>query len=68
MKWTREELDQHLAELEAQVPDLLRDRDGFFRAFEDQVEIILGNADARDQAYAEAQLEAIVERSGVNDQ
>lgn len=67
MKWSREELDRHLHDLEACVPGMLEDRDGFFRAFEDQVEVLLGNASLQDQGYAETQLEAIVERSGVND-
>ncbi|GAB3726855.1 hypothetical protein GCM10028862_02660 [Luteimonas pelagia] len=66
MKWTREQLDQRLRGLEAQVPNLLEDRDGFFRAFEDEVEIILGRTRPEDQAYAEEALEAIVERSGIN--
>lgn len=66
MKWSRDELDQRLQDLEARVPALLEDRDGFFRAFEDEVEVILGSASPQDQDYAETQLERIVERSGVN--
>jgi hypothetical protein len=67
MKWSRDELDRHIQDLEARVPALLQHRDAFFRAFEDEVEVILGSASPQDQDYAEAQLEAIVERSGVND-
>lgn len=67
MSWTREELDGRLAELETRVPAMLEDFNAFFRAFEDEVEVILGNASPQDQEYAEQQLEGIVERSGVND-
>lgn len=66
MPWTRDELDARLLLLEAQVPVLLRDRNAFFRAFEDEVLVVLSEAVEADQGYAQAALEAIVERSGVN--
>lgn len=67
MRWTSEDLDGRLAALEARVPAMLKNRNTFFRAFEDQVEIILANAHEDDQEYAEQQLEGIAKRFGVND-
>lgn len=45
---------------------LLQDANGFFRTFEEEVEFILGHVAGEDEDYAHEQLEAIIERSGVN--
>ena len=66
MSKRRQDLDQRLNAIEAKVLDLLRRRDTFPRAFEDEVEILLGQIAAQDQAYALERLEAIVDRSGFN--
>lgn len=66
MSWTRQQLDEHLAQLETRVPALLQDANGFFRTFEEEVEFILGHVAGEDEDYAHEQLEAIIERSGVN--
>ena len=67
MSWTREELIAKLAELEAKVPSYMHDRNTFFRNFEDEVEIILSEADEADAEYADTELQAIIARSGIND-
>ena len=66
MPWTRALLKDKLAELEAKVPSYMHDRNTFFRNFEDEVEIILGEVDDADADYAQRELEAIIERSGIN--
>lgn len=62
----RATLDVWLAELDGEVPKLVLNRNTFRRALEDRVVMILGRVDPQDEAYALAQLEAIVERSGFN--
>lgn len=66
MAWARHELDARLLALEAHVQPWLEDRNTFFRRFEDEAQVVLSEAADADQAYAQAALEAIVERSGVN--
>lgn len=63
---TRQGIDERLAAIEAKVPMLLQDRNTFPRDFEDEVERLLGHVSAPDHAYALAQLEILVERSGYN--
>ena len=62
----RSTLDQRLAALEADVPALMADRNAFPEAFEERSEQLVAGLDAKEQAYAWLQLEAIVERSGFN--
>lgn len=66
MALTHAQLNERLATLEAQVFKMMQDRNTFPRAFEDQVETLMGEVDPQDEAYAHKQLEAIVERSGFN--
>lgn len=66
MALTHPQLNERLATLEAQVFKLMQNRNTFPRAFEDEVEILMGEVDPQDEAYAHKQLEAIVERSGFN--
>jgi hypothetical protein len=68
MPLSRDQIEEWLQSLETRVPAMLRDRNAFPRLFEDQVELLLGRVAANDRAYALAQLEAIVERSGFNRQ
>lgn len=62
----RPRIDDRLALIESQVPRLMDDPDAFPRAFEDEVEILLGQVPAKDQAYVLDKLDAIVARSGFN--
>ena len=66
MSKRRQELDQRLNAIEAKVPGLLQQPGAFPRAFEDEVETLLGQLAAQDHAYALERLEAIVDRSGFN--
>lgn len=66
MTWSRAELEIHLAATEACIPHLRNDMNSFFRAFEDEVEVILCNAAEGDQDYALSQLDAMIERAGIN--
>jgi hypothetical protein len=66
MSKRRQDLDQRLNAIEAKVPGLLQDPETFARAFEDEVEILLGQIVVQDHAYALERLEAIVDRSGFN--
>jgi hypothetical protein len=68
MPLSRDQIEEWLQSLETRVSAMLRDRNAFPRLFEDQVELLLGRVAANDRAYALAQLEAIVERSGFNRQ
>jgi hypothetical protein len=63
---TRRGIDERLAAIEAKVPMLLQDRNTFPRAFEDEVERLLGEVSTQDHAYALEQLDTLVERSGYN--
>ena len=65
-KIDRAALDLLLADLEADVPSLMSDRNAFPRAFEDRVEVILSRLDAKDERYALDQFETIVERCRFN--
>jgi hypothetical protein len=58
--------DQRLAAREADVPALLADRNAFPGAFEIRAEQRVPGLDAKAQAHAWRQLEAIVGRSGFN--
>ncbi|RYE73068.1 MAG: hypothetical protein EOO81_01640 [Oxalobacteraceae bacterium] len=66
--YSRTGINDMLAELSADMPRMLRDRNTFFREFEDRSELILGAAAPEDQAYVLEVLQAFVDRSGVNDQ
>lgn len=66
MAWSRTELDIHLAATEACIPHLRKDMNTFFRAFEDEVEVILCNAAEADQDYALSRLEEMIDRAGIN--
>ena len=66
MSKRRQDLDQRLNAIEAKVPALLQCPETFARAFEDEVEILLGQTVVQDHAYALERLEAIVDRSGFN--
>jgi hypothetical protein len=66
MTLTRPQIDARLHAIEARVPSLLRDRNMFPRAFEDETERLLADVSPPDQHYVLDQLEAIVERSGFN--
>lgn len=59
-------IDERLAQIESRVPKLMDDRDAFPRAFEDEVEILLGQVASEDQDYVLEKLDAIVSRSGFN--
>lgn len=63
---TRAETELSLAELEADVAALRKDMDQFFEAFEYRSEKILGEAAPEYRAYVFEQLEAIIERAGIN--
>lgn len=66
MALTRAQLDECLHALEARVPTMMRDRNGFPRAFEDETDRLIARASESDRGYVYAQLEAIIERSGFN--
>ena len=67
MPLTKPQIEERLARIESQVPKLLEDLNGFPRAFEDEVDILLGELSTEDQGYALERLAAIVARSGFNE-
>ena len=64
MLLTKLQIDERLARIESQVPKLLEDPNAFPRAFEDEVDILLGQMSVEDQVYALERLADIVSRSG----
>ena len=64
MLLTKLQIDERLARIESQVPKLLEDLNAFPRAFEDEVDILLGQMSVEDQVYALERLADIVSRSG----
>ena len=65
--YSRTGINDMLAELAAEMPRLLRNRNTFFREFEDRSEQILAATAPEDEAYVREVLEAFVARSGIND-
>ena len=65
--YSRTGINDMLAELAAELPRLLRDRNAFFREFEDRSEQILAATAPEDEAYVREVLEAFVARSGISD-
>lgn len=57
-----------LAQLESEVPVLRRDMDSFFEEFEERSHAIAIHAAPNDEAFVWRELEAIIRRSGVNDE
>lgn len=66
MPLTRPRLDEHLRAIEVRVPAMMRNRDMFARAFEDETERLPGHVSEGGLHPALARREAIVERSGFN--
>lgn len=56
------------AQLESEVLILRRDMDSFFEEFEDRSHSIAVHAAPNDEAFVWRELDAIIQRSGVNDQ
>ena len=65
--YSRTAINDMLADLVTEMPRLLRDRDTFFREFEDRSEQILSATAPEDQAYVLEVLQAFVDRSEVNE-
>lgn len=63
---TRSDIDSQLRALEAEVPDLRKDMNNFFDAFEQRSEQIWMAAEAGDRDDVFEALEAIIARAGIN--
>ena len=66
--YSRTGINDMLAELAADIPRMLGDKNAFFRDFEDRAEQVLAATAPEDQAYVLEVLEAFVNRCGINDQ
>ena len=66
--YSRTAINDMLAELAADMPRILRERNTFFREFEDRSMQILAMTAPEDEAYVLEVMEAFVARSGINDQ
>lgn len=66
---SRFELDALLKQLELDIPSLVETegKNGFFRAFEDRSEMILGVAEDSEQEYVLDCLMIMLRKSGVSD-
>lgn len=62
MTKSRDELSRMLAQLEAAIPNMPTDRDGFFNAFEDRALEILRCTAVSDECFVMDELVALAER------
>lgn len=66
---TRSDIDALLRQLEMDIPSMIEKEgmNGFFRAFEDRSEMILGVAEGAEQDYVLDCLMIMLRKSGVKD-
>lgn len=62
----KSEIDARLRAIEAEMPRLRRDMNTFYRAFEDRVDQLCCEVDPSDQDYVLDELNALVDRAGIN--
>jgi len=60
------EIDARLRTIEAEIPQLRRDMNTFFRVFEDHAHRLCCEVEPSDQDYVLDELNAMVERAGIN--
>jgi len=63
---TDNEIDDRLAQIEAEIPRLRRSMNTFFREFEDRADRLCGEVRDDQQDYVLDRLGAMVERAGIN--
>lgn len=62
---THDELEQELRWLDARMPDLLKNKEAFFGAFESETSRLIGGAKPGDYPWLESELQRLAQRHGI---